>query len=274
MKFQKIYKPITNELSQVEEELKNLSSSMLYYNSLNAIMEYFFKIPGKHLRPILVLLSAGTINPKLPANSKSSLLQLSVAVELIHSASLIHDDVIDGDIFRRGQKTLNKTYGKKIAVLTGDALYAHAFLIINKSLPKKLVHNLIQVTANMCAAEVDQARNTLSDREMYFNIIKGKTASFMGLCCSLGCEIAGGSEEEILSLKEYGLNLGMTYQIIDDYMDCDIKATSNVTLEDANYFGKKAKDALRNFKASTYKDSLINMINHILTSSHSKAENA
>lgn len=273
MKFQEIYKPIISELDQVERELENLSSSMIY-NSIHEIIDYFFKIPGKHLRPTLVLLSAGTINSKLSTHAESSLLQLAVAVELIHSASLIHDDVIDDDIFRRGQKTLNKTYGKKISVLTGDVLYAHAFLIINKYLPKKLVHNLIQVTANMCAAEVDQAQNTLPDRERYFNIIKGKTASFMGICCSLGCEIAGGSEEKILGLEEYGLNLGMTYQIIDDYMDGDIKAINNVTLEDANYFGEKAKNSLKNFKASTYKDSLINMVDHILTFSHSKAENA
>jgi octaprenyl-diphosphate synthase len=273
MKFQEIHKPIKKELDQVKSDLKNLSSD-IPNSSLPEIIEYFFKIPGKHLRPTLVLLSAGTVNSKLSTCSNSSLIQLAVVVELIHSASLIHDDIIDNDFCRRGQKTLNKIYGRKVAVLAGDVIFSHAFSIINESLPKKFVKSIVQLTTEMCAAEIDQAQYNLPNKEMYFNIIKGKTASFMGLCCRLGGEISGGSEKEILILEEYGLNLGMAYQIIDDYMDGDIKAKSNVTMEDAHYFAQKAIDALRNFEASSYKDSLTNLVNYILTFSHSKTQNA
>lgn len=273
MKFQEVYKPIQKELTQVEKELKSLSLN-ISYNSLHEILEYFFKIPGKYLRPTLVLLSAGSVNPKLSRSFNFSLIQLSVAVELIHSASLIHDDIIDGDLFRRGQKTLNNIYGKKIAVLAGDVLYAHAFSIINESLPKSFLQNIIQLTTDMCAAEVNQAKQSKPNKEMYLNIIKGKTASFMSLCCKLGTELLGGSEEEVLALKEYGLNLGITYQIIDDYIDNDINVINNVTLEDAYYYAQKAEDAIRNFEDSPYKESLINMVNYVLTFPNNKVNNA
>lgn len=273
MRFQELYNPISKELDKVETELSNVCFDM-GTGSLREIAEYFFKSPGKRLRPVLVLLSAGTANPKLLHSTNDLLIQLAVGVELIHSASLIHDDIIDGDLLRRGKETLNKVYGRKIAVLAGDVLYARAFSIFSNALPKKFEKDIINLTEEMCAAEIDQAKKTFFDREMYLNIIKGKTASFMELCCGLGAELIGASEKEIDSLKKYGLNLGMAYQIIDDYIDGGIDALSNITLRDAQCYAEKAIEALSNFEDSKYKNSLIMMVNHILMLSHENVKNA
>ena len=131
MKFEEIYSPISDNLNLVEEELKKVGGN-LSTNSLQEIIEYFFHIKGKRLRPILALLSAGMIDKNLSKGKNDQLLQFAVGIELMHSASLIHDDVIDGDLFRRGQSTLNNIYGKKVAVLAGDVVYSLAFTTISK----------------------------------------------------------------------------------------------------------------------------------------------
>lgn len=271
--FKELYRPISKELDKVETELRDVCLD-IGIGSLREITEHFFKSPGKRLRPVLVLLSAGTVNPQLSGSTNDSLIQLAVGVELIHSASLIHDDIIDGDILRRGQETLNKVYGRKIAVLAGDVLYARAFSIFSSALPKKFQKDIINLTQEMCAAEIDQAKKTFFDREMYLNIIKGKTASFMELCCGLGAELIGASEKGIDSLRKYGLNLGMAYQIIDDYIDGSIEALNNITLRDAQCYAEKAKEALSDFEDSQYKNSLIMMVNYILMMSHENVKNA
>ena len=273
MQFEKIYNPISKELQLVESELKNIGRN-LSTNSLKDILGHFFRIPGKRLRPTLALLSAGVVNNKLSETMNQQLIQLAVGLELMHSASLIHDDIIDGDLFRRGQKTLNKVYGKKIAVLAGDVVYAIAFSTISSSLPKEVEQIIVKLTEYMCAAEVDQAKEGLPDREMYLEIIKGKTALFMSICCKLGATLAGATKEEITSLAEYGLNIGMAYQIIDDCIDRDPNAITNVTRDDAQLFANKAITSIGNFEDSSYKESLINLVNFVLNFSEEKVSNA
>lgn len=263
MKFNEIYLPIDKELRQVETELKNVMEK-LGGTSTRDIFNYFFSIPGKRLRPTLTLLSAGAVNNQLQPTINYELIELAVAVELIHSASLIHDDIIDGDLMRRGQKTLNKTFGNKIAVLVGDALYSRAFSIFSNSLSKEFSEAMGKVTEKMCIAEILNAKNTLPDRETYLKIIEGKTAYFMSICCSLGATIANASEKEISSLASYGLNLGMAYQILDDYIDNDAVAIKNVTLEEAFQFAFNAKNSIKTLEDSSYKKNLINLVDYVL----------
>lgn len=269
MQFLDIYTPISKELNLVENELNKISEN-LSTDYLKRIISYFFKIPGKRLRPTLALLSAGIINNKLSESSNTQLIQFAAGIELMHSASLIHDDVLDDDLLRRGQSTLNMLYGKKIAVLAGDVVYALAFSKISSSLPKEYEQTILQLTEYMCAAEVVQAEDASPDNEMYLNIIKGKTALFMSVSCKIAAALAGGSRKQILSLEEYGLNLGMAYQIMDDYMDNDTSPSINISKEDANIYGNKAIAALDSFKDSPYKNSLINLVNFILNLSHGK----
>lgn len=268
MQFKDINNPIENDLQLVEHEIKKIYESINTPN-IKEIITYFFNIPGKRLRPTLALLSAGIINNKsVNSTSKNQLIQFATGLELMHSASLIHDDVIDDDLQRRGQDTLNNLYGKKIAILAGDVVYALAFSTLSNSLPKSYTKIIVELTENMCAAEVLQSRNMFPDRNIYLDIIKGKTALFMSLSCKISAILAGGTVEQIRCMEEYGLNLGMAYQIVDDCMDKDIHSELGITVEDAKYFGNIAIMSLDNFEDSTYKTSLINLVNYIIKLYH------
>ena len=269
MQFKDIYNPISKNLNLVEKDIQKISEdlSTIY---LQEIISYFLKIPGKRLRPTLALLSAGIINNNLKKDNNDKLIQFAMGIELMHSASLIHDDVIDGDLFRRGQKTLSKLYGNKIAILAGDVVYSLAFFAISNSLPKEFEKIIVELTEYMCAAEVVQAEDTIPTREIYLNIIKGKTALFMSVSCKIAAALAGGTNEQISSIEEFGLNLGMAYQIVDDCMDKDINALLNITIEDARLYGKIAISSLESFENSPCKTSLINLVHFILSLSHEK----
>lgn len=272
--FIKAKNAVSKELCEVEMILKNIGKDFSS-GSTQEIFEYFFKVSGKYLRPSLIILSAKAINPEMTIDERMKLINLCVAIELIHSASLVHDDIIDNDLFRRGQKTLNNIYGRKIAVLAGDAFYAKAFSILLK-LPTNDAEQIItQVIEKMCVAEIEQAQNHEITKQDYFNIIEGKTASFMAACCKLGAKTVNAKEEEIEALENYGLNLGMLYQIIDDCTDGDSNATkNNITVEDAKEFALKAEQAIKNLETSVYKDSMNSLLNHILESSNKKTKNA
>ncbi|WP_411682709.1 polyprenyl synthetase family protein [Clostridium thailandense] len=273
MRFDEIVIPIIKELNQFEPELKNISTK-LDASATQNIFSYFFSIPGKRLRPMLTFLSASTINDELTPSAKHNLIQLAIGIELIHSASLIHDDIIDGDLLRRGQKTLNKTFNNKIAVLAGDALYSRAFTIFSDTLPKEFAQVMGRVTETMSMAEILNANNTSPDRETYLKIILGKTAGFMSACCSLGGSIVGASEKECNMLSKYGENLGMAYQILDDYIDEDTAAMKNVTIEEGFQFAYAAKTSIDSLKDSAYKKSLIMLVDYILDFYSPKVENA
>lgn len=273
MRFDEIAIPIIKELNQFESELKSIASK-LDSTVAQDIFTYFFSIPGKRLRPTLTFLSAGAINSELTPSAKHNLIQLAIGLELIHSASLIHDDIIDGDLLRRGQKTLNKTFGNKIAVLAGDALYSRAFTIFSDTLPKEFAKVMGRVTESMSVAEILNANNPSPDRETYFKIILGKTASFMSSCCRLGGSIAYATYEESNMLSKYGENLGMAYQILDDYIDEDPVAIKNVTIEEGFEFAYNAKASIENLKDSAYKQSLIMLVDYVLDFYSPKVENA
>lgn len=273
MRFDEISTPIIKELNQFELKLKNVATE-LDETIKKDIFSYFFSIPGKRLRPTLTFLSAGAISNQLTLPAKHNLIQLAIGLELIHSASLIHDDIIDGDLLRRGQKTLNKTFGNKIAVLAGDALYSRAFTIFSDTLPREFAQVTGRVTESMSAAEILNANNPSPNRETYFKIILGKTASFMSACCRLGASIVGATEEESDMLSKYGENLGMAYQILDDYIDEDAVAMKNVNIEEGFQFAYNAKSSIENLKDSTYKQSLIMLVDYVLDFYSPKVESA
>ncbi|WP_375372983.1 polyprenyl synthetase family protein [Clostridium estertheticum] len=267
LQFEDIYNPVSKDLLLVEKEQKEICTS-LSTKHLQEIIGYFFKIPGKRLRPTLSLLSAGLIDDNLPKSTRNQLIKFATGLELMHSASLIHDDVLDNDTLRRGQKTLNKIYGNKIAVLAGDVVYSLAFSTLANSLPKEYEQIIIELTENMCTAEMIQAENELLTREIYLNIIKGKTALFMSVSCKIAASLSGATKEQIIGLEEYGLNFGMAYQIMDDCMDKDIYTNLTISAKDAKLYGDKAISSLKIFEDSTYKISLINLVNYILNLSH------
>lgn len=254
----------------MKKELKSIGED-LGNPYIREVFEYFFKNPGKLLRPTLVFLSAGVLN-RLQSDSVNHLLvQLAIAVELIHSSSLIHDDIIDGDQKRRGQKTLNNAFGNKIAVWAGDALYTRAFSILSGMFPKDFAVLMIQVTKNMSTVEIQQAISKTDSlaQEKYIELIRGKTALLMGACCRLGGSLAGAGEKEKSDLENFGINFGMVYQIIDDYLDNDPLRCENVGLEEAHKYALDAKYAVKDFDDSIYKESLIALVDYVLSFSNS-----
>ena len=264
MILEEVYKPIENQLLLVENKLKSTLNSYPCNDSVNEILNYFLKIRGKRLRPALTLLSAGLINDRLKKYKNDRLIHLSVALEFIHSTSLIHDDIIDDDYLRRGQTTLNSAYGRKIAVLTGDALYARAFSILSAELPKEFGQSIIKMTEGMCGAEIEQAKNSNITKDSYLAIIRGKTAELMSICCRLGSLLAGATSKEAENLTAYGLNLGIAYQIADDILDDDIDSSLGIGLKDAESYAANAIKALNMFVDSSYKRSLIQFVGFIL----------
>jgi octaprenyl-diphosphate synthase len=245
------------------------------YSSAKEIFDYFFKSPGKYLRPTLMILSAKAIKPYMTVKQREELINLCVAVELIHSSSLVHDDIIDNDLFRRGQKTLNNIYGRKVAVLAGDAFYAKAFSILLNQPTRDAELTITQVIENMCLAEIEQAQLKDISKEDYLNIIKGKTAGFMSACCRLGAKVVDAKEEEIIALESFGLDFGMVYQIVDDCIDGDFNAVkNNITIENAKEFAEKADEAIEKLEPSVYKQGLISLLNYVLESSNPERKKA
>ena len=173
---------------------------------------------GKRLRPKLFLLCSIT-RKTYPAEK---LLPLATALELIHTASLVHDDILDGAKKRRGGDTLNEKYGAQIAVLVGDYLFAKAFqLVAENNYGDEVSLILSKLVKNLCIGDIMQDRAlfkvpTLSE---YYNRINLKTAFFLSTCCRLGGIISNLENSEVENLANYGTSLGLAFQIVDDLLD-------------------------------------------------------
>ncbi|GFZ33821.1 hypothetical protein CSC2_43470 [Clostridium zeae] len=274
LRFIEASNAVRKELNEVENILKNIDEDIIKGAS-KEVFEYFFKNSGKYLRPMLILLSAKAIKPDMTIEQRVQLINLCVAVELIHSASLIHDDIIDNDLFRRGQKTLNGVYGRKIAVLAGDALFAKAFHILSSMPTRDGEQVMTQVVEKMCVAEIEQAQYSEGSREDYLRIIEGKTAVFMSACCKLGALVVNAEKEDVIALEKYGLSLGMVYQITDDCLDGDLNAIrNNIIIDNAKEFVVKAELYIEGIETSTYKEGLTNLLYYVIESYDPKVKKA
>jgi len=172
---------------------------------------------GKRIRPLLTLSSGMCFGPLNPL-----LIQAAVAAELIHMASLIHDDVIDESATRRGNPTINSLYGNHAAILTGDYLFAEAFNILSTHQLLNSMTYLVEAIQAMCHGEVNQSNQQFSSTveiQHYFKRIANKTGILLAACCQSGAHLAGADPEKMALMREYGLNLGYAYQITDDILD-------------------------------------------------------
>jgi octaprenyl-diphosphate synthase len=181
------------------------------------ILTYIRAHPGKMLRPALVLLSGKCCDKITPLH-----LQTAAIVELIHTATLLHDDVIDESHQRRGRQTVNRLYGNEAAVLSGDFLFSRVFRMC-ADLPDQVVGKILADTCiRICQGELEQNFHRqnwhLSENE-YIRIITEKSASFLSSCCRLGAVAARAMPAQISALGDFGLNIGITFQIIDDVLD-------------------------------------------------------
>ena len=184
---------------------------------INDIGKHLINASGKRLRPLLTLAMAAQFND----NSKKPIL-LAAAVEFIHTATLLHDDVVDESILRRGKKTANIIWGNEFSVLAGDFLFAQAFELMVETGSIEALSSLASASCKITQGEFQQiqiANKPETSLNDYFEVIGKKTAELFGASCKSGVIVAGGNVEQQNAAYEYGFNLGLAFQIVDDLMD-------------------------------------------------------
>lgn len=184
---------------------------------LSQALEHIRQRTGKRMRPILILLMArnyGCVN--------SATQNAAVGLELLHTASLVHDDVVDDSLERRGQPSVNATYNNKVAVLVGDYLLSTALLHVSFTGNQTIVQYLADLGRTLASGEILQLSNISNQgisEDVYFKVIKQKTAALFEACCAIGALSSGASSGDIEKAKKFGQNLGTIFQIRDDIFD-------------------------------------------------------
>ncbi len=210
--------PVVRDLELVEQQLNtNLIDDNLFINELLSMV---FKAGGKRIRPLLVLHSARATNISEEINNLQTI--LAVLTELIHTASLVHDDILDSAAVRRGSQTINKRFSDRLAVLLGDLLFAQASICLAKIKSPVIVGIYGQVLGDLCAGEIQQMKQQFSTSISWHDYIKksvSKTASLFAAGTESAAILNDANEATILALKNYGLHLGICFQIVDDLLD-------------------------------------------------------
>ncbi len=206
---------VANELDQVDELIYSLIISKI--SLIPEISEHTISSGGKRLRPILTLASA-----KMCGFTGMSAVALAACVEFIHTATLLHDDVVDKSELRRGAATANNLWGNKESILVGDFLLGKAFYLMGAAKSLEVYSILSNAAVVISEGEVMQlaATGNIDDAtNNYLKIIEAKTAELFAASCQVGGVIAQRSDVEVQALRDYGMNLGIAFQIIDDALD-------------------------------------------------------
>lgn len=238
-----ITEPIAAELAAFEAFFEQ--SLKADTEPMNSIMHYVGATKGKRLRPILVLLSA-----KLFGEVNEKTLRAATFVEMVHSATLIHDDVVDDSDLRRGQASVKTQFGNLSAVLSGDYLLSKAMLLIAND--TDILNEMLHTTAAMSEGElmqslvVDDGRPS-EDTTKYLDIITRKTALLMRSCCVAGALSVKATEEQIRQIADFGLNFGILFQLRDDILDGENVEIAQALLPE---YLEKTLETLRLFPSS------------------------
>lgn len=184
---------------------------------LGSALEHIRKRAGKRMRPILILLMARNFGQITDVTQNAA-----VGLELLHTASLVHDDVVDESEERRGQASVNATYDNKVAVLVGDYILSTALLCVARTHSEQIVTYLAELGRTLSDGEILQlsniGRKDISE-DVYYDVIKQKTAALFEACAGIGALSSGASEEDVMAAKQFGQNLGIIFQIRDDIFD-------------------------------------------------------
>ena len=208
-------KVIAKELDLFEEHFKEAVKSRV--SLLDRIMQYIVKRKGKQMRPMFVLLSA-----KLHGEINDASYRAASLVELLHTATLVHDDVVDDATERRGMFSINALWKNKIAVLVGDYLLSKGLLLSLENKDFTILTILSNAVKKMSEGELlqmEKTRNLNFDESVYYEIINGKTASLLASSCAAGTSSVTENDETIQKMREFGENVGMAFQIKDDLFD-------------------------------------------------------
>lgn len=226
-----IKQPVARELELFELKFRDAMKSNVPL--LDTIMTYIVKRKGKQIRPMFVFLSAGLFNGINESTHRAASL-----VELLHTATLVHDDVVDDSDERRGFFSLNALWKNKIAVLVGDYLLSKGLLLSVKHKDYHLLEIVSEAVEAMSEGEllqIEKARNLNLSEEVYFDIIRKKTASLIASCCAVGAASAGASADQVKRMYLFGEKIGMAFQMKDDlldYGDQDIGKPTGIDLKE------------------------------------------
>jgi octaprenyl-diphosphate synthase len=210
-----IIKPIEDSLREFNLQYDGLANSGI--KLLDTMVSHIGQTRGKQLRPILLLLISGAFD-----KTSSKAVRAALAIETLHITTLIHDDVVDESLLRRGKQTLNSIWGNKLAVLVGDYLYAKALNILVEIDDKEILKTISSVAQEMGEGELLQQENAREynlTEDRYYEVIRKKTAVLFSACCKIGAIAANASEEEIKTMALFGECLGIAFQIQDDILD-------------------------------------------------------
>lgn len=210
-----IKQPIESEL---EDFVQLFNESLSHTDGLlQQVLDHIRKRAGKRMRPMLILLMAKNFGRVTDAT-----LHAAVGLELLHTASLVHDDVVDESKQRRGQLSVNAEYDNKVAVLVGDYILSTALLYVSRTHSEIVVRYLSELGRTLSNGEILQLSNIQNEEiseQAYYRVIQQKTAALFEACASIGALSAGASEDDIHQAKVFGSNLGMIFQIRDDIFD-------------------------------------------------------
>ncbi len=203
-------------MDRIESELSRYLDS--YVEWILKVGNYILSSGGKRLRPALVL----TFSKLLKGENEERDYPLAVAMEYLHTASLLHDDVVDGADTRRGKPAANRVFGNDTTVLTGDYMYANALYLFSTYGDIDMIKNVSDAVKKMAEGQLLELKK-IGDiditEEEYFRILEGKTAVLFASCCYVGASLGGGTVKQKESAYRYGLNIGLAFQLIDDLLD-------------------------------------------------------
>jgi octaprenyl-diphosphate synthase len=213
--IQQIQAPIEEDIKSFEKKFRESMKTRVML--LDKIMNYIVKRKGKQLRPMFVFLTA-----RVCGNVNESTYRGAALIELLHTATLVHDDVVDDANYRRGFFSINALWKNKIAVLVGDYLLSRGLLLSIENNDFQLLKIVSEAVKQMSEGELlqmEKARNLDITEAIYFEIIRQKTASLISSCCAVGAASSGASEEVINKARIFGEKVGMAFQIKDDLFD-------------------------------------------------------
>ncbi len=231
MQIQQIYQSVEKEFSQVNELITTQLSSDVPL--VEKIAQYIVESGGKRMRPLLVLLTSKALNYQGDEAGK-----LATIIEFLHTATLLHDDVVDTSSMRRGKSTANAKWGNAPSVLVGDFLYSRAFqmMVDIGSMPvMTILSNATNVIAEGEVFQLMNCKNPDVSEAAYFEVIKNKTAMLFEAASHSAAVLTDASQEQQIAMKEFGLQLGLAFQLVDDMLDY---------VGDAETMGKNVGDDL------------------------------
>ena len=213
----KIFGLVKPEMSLVEAEFERQANSNVQV--INYLGGYLRASGGKRVRPALLVLANYAVGGK---GSSEGVIRLATVMEMLHTATLVHDDIIDNADLRRSRASVNARFGNQAAVLMGDWLYMSAFETSLKERSLEILDILTRLTRKMTEGELIQLTmigNADITEDQYFDILKRKTAYLFSGCCEIGAILGGASAEQQSALRDYGMNLGIAFQLADDLLD-------------------------------------------------------